>query len=102
MTRNPYLRQNLSINLPLFFYNNLKFYQKPRKMPYENFKSKNHLAAKIAANARKFGVQTLQNEELVNILLRAEKLEISAERREAAERIFKGLMNIEESVQLSG
>ena len=36
-------------------------------MPYENFKSKNHLAAKIAANARKFGVQTLQNEELVNI-----------------------------------
>ncbi len=71
-------------------------------MPYENFKSKNHLAAKIAANARKFGVQTLQNEELVNILLRAEKLEISAERREATERIFTGLMNIEESVQLSG
>ena len=73
-----------------------------KEMPYENFKSKNLLAAKIAANARKFGVQTLQNEELVNILLKAEKLEISAERREAAERIFTGLMNIEESVQLSG
>ncbi|WP_298086650.1 hypothetical protein [uncultured Campylobacter sp.] len=38
-------------------------------MPYENFKSKNPLAAKIAANARKFDVQTLQNEDLVNLLL---------------------------------
>ncbi len=38
-------------------------------MPYENFKSKNPLATKIAANARKFDVQTLQNEELVNLLL---------------------------------
>ena len=71
-------------------------------MPYENFKSKNHLAAKIAANARKFGVQTLQNEELVNLLLSEKKIEISGEQKEAVERVFTGLMKIEESVQLSG
>ena len=71
-------------------------------MPYENFKSKNPLAAKIAANARKFDVQTLQNEELVNLLLSEKKIEISDEQKEAARRVFTGLMNIEESVQLSG
>ena len=71
-------------------------------MPYENFKSKNHLAAKIAANARKFDVQTLQNEDLVNFLLSEKKIEISSEQKEAARRVFTGLMNIEESVQLSG
>ena len=71
-------------------------------MPYENFKSKNLLAAKIAANARKFDVQTLQNEDLVNLLLNEKKIEISGEQKEAARRVFTGLMNIEESVQLSG
>ena len=71
-------------------------------MPYENFKSKNLLAAKIAANARKFDVQTLQNEQLVNLLLNEKKTEISDEQKEAARRVFTGLMNIEESVQLSG
>ncbi|MFC2346081.1 acetyltransferase [Campylobacter sp.] len=71
-------------------------------MPYENFKSKNPLAAKIAANARKFDVQTLQNEDLVNFLLSEKKIEISSEQKEAARRVFTGLMNIEESVQLSG
>ena len=71
-------------------------------MPYENFKSKNPLAAKIAANARKFGVETLQNEELVNLLLNEKKIEISDEQKEAARRVFTGLMKIEESVQLSG
>ena len=71
-------------------------------MPYENFKSKNPLAAKIAANARKFDVQTLQNEDLVNLLLNEKRIEISDEQKEAARRVFTGLMNIEESVQLSG
>ena len=71
-------------------------------MPYENFKSKNPLAAKIAANARKFDVQTLQNEDFVNLLLNEKKIEISDEQKEAARRVFTGLMNIEESVQLSG
>ena len=71
-------------------------------MPYENFKSKNPLASKIAANARKFDVQTLQNEDLVNFLLSEKKIEISSEQKEAARRVFTGLMNIEESVQLSG
>lgn len=71
-------------------------------MPYENFKSKNPLAAKIAANARKFDVQTLQNEDLVNLLLNEKRIEISDEQKEATRRVFTGLMNIEESVQLSG
>ena len=71
-------------------------------MPYENFKSKNPLAAKIAANARKFDVQTLQNEDFVNLLLNERKIEISDEQKEAARRVFTGLMKIEESVQLSG
>ena len=73
-----------------------------KEMPYENFKSKNPLAAKIAANARKFDVQTLQNEDLVNLLLNEKKIEISGEQKEAVERVFTGLMKIEESVQLSG
>ena len=67
-------------------------------MPYENFKSKNPLAA----NARKFDVQMLQNEDLINLLLNEKKIEISGEQKEAAMRVFTGLMNIEESVQLSG
>lgn len=71
-------------------------------MPYENFKSQNPLAAKITANARKFDVQTLQNEDLVNLLLNEKKIEISSEQKEAVEHVFTGLMKIEESVQLSG
>ena len=71
-------------------------------MPYENFKAENPLAAKIAANARKFDVQTLQNEQFVNLLLNEKKIEISGEQKEAVERVFTGLMKIEESVQLSG
>lgn len=71
-------------------------------MPYENFKSKNPLAAKIAVNARKFDVQTLQNEDLVNLLLSEKKIEILDEQKGAVERVFTGLMKIEESVQLSG
>lgn len=76
--------------------------QKRGKMPYENFKSKNPLAAKIAANARKFDVQTLQNEDLINLLLNEKRIEISGEQKEAARRVFMGLIKIEESVQLSG
>ena len=71
-------------------------------MPYENFKSKHPLEAKIAANARKFDVETLQNEQFVKLLLNEKKIEISSEQKEAVERVFTGLMNIEESVQLSG
>ena len=71
-------------------------------MPYENFKSKNPLAAIIVAHARKCDVQTLQNEDLVNLLLNEKKIEISGEQKEVARRVFTGLMKIEESVQLSG
>lgn len=71
-------------------------------MPYENFKSKNPLATKIAANVRKFDVEMLQNEQLVNLLLNEKKIEISDEQKEVVERVFTGLMKIEESVQLSG
>ena len=71
-------------------------------MPYENFKSKNPLAAKIAANARKFGIETLQNEAVVSSLLQVQKINLTSEQRQVVERVFTGLMNIEESVQLSG
>ena len=36
------------------------------------------------------------------MLLSEKKIEISDEQKEAARRVFTGLMNIEESVQLSG
>ena len=36
------------------------------------------------------------------MLLNEKKIEISSEQKEAIERVFTGLMKIEESVQLSG
>lgn len=70
-------------------------------MPYENFKSKNSFVLKITTNARKFGVETLQNEEFVSILLNVKKLEISSEQRHALAEIFAKLIKIEEDSQLS-
>ena len=70
-------------------------------MPYENFKSKNTLVLKITTNARKFGVETLQNEEFVSILLNVKKLEISSEQRKTMAEIFAKLIKIEEDSQLS-
>ena len=70
-------------------------------MPYENFKSKNPLAAKIATNARKFDVQTLQNEPVVEVLLAASSQKLSAGERAEIERIFTKLIKIEEDAQLS-
>ena len=71
-------------------------------MPYENFKSKNPLVVlKITTNARKFGVETLQNEEFVSILLNVKKLEISSKQRQALAEIFAKLIKIEEDSQLS-
>lgn len=70
-------------------------------MPYENFKSKNPLAAKIAANARKFDVETLQNEAVVEVLLAAPSQNLSAGERAEIERIFIKLIKIEEDAQLS-
>ena len=75
--------------------------QKRGKMPYENFKSKNPLAAKIAANARKFDVETLQNEAVVEVLLAAAGQNLSAGERAEIERIFTKLIKIEEDAQLS-
>ncbi len=70
-------------------------------MPYENFKSKNPLVLKITTNARKFGVETLQNEEFVSILLDVKKLEILSEQRQTMAEIFAKLIKIEEDSQLS-
>ncbi len=70
-------------------------------MPYENFKSKNPLAAKITANARKFDVETLQNEAVVEVLLVASSQKLSAGERAEIERIFTKLIKIEEDAQLS-
>ena len=70
-------------------------------MSYENFKSKNPLVLKITTNARKFGAETLQNEEFVSILLNAKKLEILSEQRQAMAEIFAKLIKIEEDSQLS-
>ena len=70
-------------------------------MPYENFKSKNPLAAKIAVNARKFDVQTLQNEAVVEVLLAAAGQNLSVGERAEIERIFTKLIKIEEDAQLS-
>ena len=70
-------------------------------MSYENFKSKNSLVLKITTNARKFGVETLQNEEFVSVLLNVKKLEISSEQRHALAEIFAKLIKIEEDSQLS-
>nr|WP_314887447.1 acetyltransferase [uncultured Campylobacter sp.] len=70
-------------------------------MPYENFKSKNPLAAKIAANARKFGIETLQNEAVVSSLLQVQKINLTSEQRQVAAEIFTKLIQIEEDSQLS-
>ena len=70
-------------------------------MSYENFKSKNPLAAKIAANARKFDVQALQNEAVVSSLLQVQKLNLTSEQRQVTVEIFTKLIQIEEDSQLS-
>ena len=70
-------------------------------MPYENFKSKNPLAAKITANARKFDVHTLQNEAVVSSLLQVQKINLTSEQRQVTVEIFTKLIQIEEDSQLS-
>ncbi len=70
-------------------------------MPYENFKSKNPLAAKITANARKFDVETLQNEAVVSSLLQVQKINLTSEQRQVTAEIFTKLIQIEEYSQLS-
>ena len=70
-------------------------------MPYENFKSKNPLAAKITANARKFDVETLQNEAVVSSLLQVQKINLTSEQRQVTAEIFTKLIQIEEDSQLS-
>ncbi len=70
-------------------------------MPYENFKSKNPLAVKIAANARKFGIETLQNEAVVSSLLQVQKINLTSEQRQVTAEIFTKLIQIEEDSQLS-
>lgn len=70
-------------------------------MPYENFKSKNPLAAKIVANARKFDVETLQNEAVVSSLLQVQKINLTSEQRQVTAEIFTKLIQIEEDSQLS-
>ena len=71
-------------------------------MPYEKFSSKNLIPSKIVANAHKFGVEELQNEELVAMLASSKQPEITHSQRAVIEEIFTKLMQIEKDVQLSG
>ncbi|MGG7047562.1 MULTISPECIES: acetyltransferase [unclassified Campylobacter] len=70
-------------------------------MGYENFKHQDLRALKIVENAKKFGVETLQNEALVNQFLKVPKLHLSDGERANIEEIFMNLMQIEQDVQLS-
>ncbi|CAD7286337.1 acetyltransferase [Campylobacter suis] len=70
-------------------------------MGYENFKHQDLRALKIVENAKKFGIETLQNEALVSQFLKAPKLHLSDDERANIEEIFMNLMQIEQDVQLS-
>ena len=70
-------------------------------MAYEDFLVKNFQSFKICANAKKFGVESLQNDDLVEILLNANRIELSDQNRKCVAEIFIKLMKIEEEVQLS-
>ncbi|QCD45679.1 acetyltransferase [Campylobacter mucosalis] len=69
-------------------------------MGYENFRVKDIQMAKIIQNAKKFGVESLLNEAVLNSLFSI-KYELSKEQRASIANIFTTLIKIEESVQLS-
>lgn len=71
-------------------------------MGYEAFAPKDLRVVKIIQNAKKFGVERLQNEALVKEFLNREQISLSENERENIRQIFINLMKIEEEVQLSG
>lgn len=71
-------------------------------MAYEEFAIKDLRIAKIAQNARKFGISRLSNEDLIAELLSCKRVFLNSKERELVEEIFVKLIKIEEQVQLSG
>ncbi|KEA45208.1 hypothetical protein CR66_09160 [Campylobacter mucosalis] len=69
-------------------------------MGYENFRVKDISVLKVVENAKKFGVDSLANEAVLNSLFSI-KYELSKEQRASIANIFTTLIKIEESVQLS-
>ncbi|WP_169764632.1 acetyltransferase [Campylobacter mucosalis] len=69
-------------------------------MGYENFRVKDISVLKVVENAKKFGVDSLANEAVLNSLFSI-KYELSQEQRANIANIFTTLIKIEESVQLS-
>lgn len=71
-------------------------------MGYEAFAlNKDLRVVKITQNAKKFGVERLENEALVKEFLNCEQISLDDAERENIEEIFTNLMKIEEEVQLS-
>ncbi|QKG29928.1 acetyltransferase [Campylobacter sp. RM16187] len=71
-------------------------------MGYEAFAlNKDLRVVKITQNAKKFGVERLENEALVKEFLNCEQISLDETERENIEQIFTNLMKIEEEVQLS-
>lgn len=71
-------------------------------MGYEAFAlNKDLRVVKITQNAKKFGVERLENEALVKEFLNCEQISLDKVERENIEEIFTNLMKIEEEVQLS-
>ncbi|MCR4942833.1 MAG: acetyltransferase [Campylobacter sp.] len=70
-------------------------------MPYEDFKPSDPVAFKIIQNAKEFGVDLLENENLLSEFLKTATTNLKQEEREKIEEIFVKLMKIEEDVQLS-
>lgn len=69
-------------------------------MGYEKFLIRDIKIAKIVQNATKFGVENMQNEEIINTLLNL-NINLDESDRQNVENIFKTLINLEEKVQLS-
>lgn len=68
-------------------------------MNYRNLKDPRVL--KIVQNAIKFDNPLLQNEDVVNLLLKKEKFELSEDEQKLLEEIFKQLHLAKDSIQLS-
>lgn len=68
-------------------------------MDYRNLKDPRIL--KIVQNARKFDNPLLQNEDVVNLLLKKEKFELNEDEQKLLEEIFEQLHLAKDSIQLS-
>lgn len=70
-------------------------------MNYKNFAIKNLYTFKILQNAKRFGVEKLQNEALIEAFLNIERIQVQENERQIVAEIFAKLIKIEEDVQLS-